>query len=86
MAVLVWLVVGLAAGMMARMVEEGHESSRWMFHLGPGVLGAIVGGYIGAGIADEGSSIGAGGVFGALVGAVLVLTIAHALARRERQA
>lgn len=86
MAALVWLVVGLGAGMMARMVEVRHESGRWIPHLGPGVVGAMVGGFVGAKIADEGLSLGAGGVFGALIGAVLVLSVAHALAGRERHA
>ncbi len=83
MSILAWIVLGLIAGFIgSKLVNKTGEGI--ILDIVLGIVGAVVGGYVF-------SIFGAGGVSGlnlysllvAVVGAVLVLVIYHALFRRR---
>jgi uncharacterized membrane protein YeaQ/YmgE (transglycosylase-associated protein family) len=83
MSILAWIVLGLIAGFIgSKLVNKTGEGI--ILDIVLGIVGAVVGGYVF-------SIFGAGGVSGlnlysllvAVVGAVLVLVVYHALFRRR---
>ncbi|MFK7987716.1 MAG: GlsB/YeaQ/YmgE family stress response membrane protein [Sandaracinaceae bacterium] len=74
MGLLVWLVLGLVAGALGKFLMPGKDGGGWLVTIGLGIVGAMVGGYVG-------SLFGLGSVTGlnptsvglATGGAVLVL-------------
>ena len=84
MGIITWLVLGLIAGFIASKIVN-HTGSGIIMDIVLGVVGALVGGFIF-------SFFGAGGVTGfniysalvAIVGAVVVLFLYHAIAGRRR--
>ncbi|MDH7489961.1 MAG: GlsB/YeaQ/YmgE family stress response membrane protein [Anaerolineae bacterium] len=83
MGILSWIVVGLIAGYLAKLVLPGRERGGILTTLLLGIVGGVVGGYIG-------SFLGLGTVTGinlwsillAFGGAVLVLVVYRALKKR----
>ena len=83
MSILAWLVLGLIAGFIASKIVN-HTGSGLVMDIVLGVVGALVGGFLF-------SLFGAAGVTGfniysmlvAVIGAVTVLWIYHALVRRR---
>ncbi len=86
MSFLVWIVLGLVAGFIGSKIVNKHGDGL-ILDVVLGVVGAVVGGYLF-------NAFGASGVTGlnlysllvAVVGAILVLVIYHALFRRRRNA
>jgi uncharacterized membrane protein YeaQ/YmgE (transglycosylase-associated protein family) len=83
MGILAWIVFGLIAGGIAKLLMPGPDPGGIFVTLGLGVVGAVVGGFIG-------TTLGFGGVtgfnFGSLVIAVLgaiVVLIAYRMIRRS---
>jgi len=85
MGIIAWIVFGLLAGWVAKMLTPGRDPQGCIITMVIGVLGAVIGGFIG-------SWLGFGGVTGfnlksfliAVVGAVLLLALYH-LVRRGRR-
>ena len=83
MSILAWIVLGLIAGFIASQLVNRHGGNL-LLDIILGVVGAVVGGFLF-------NQFGAGGVSGlnlysmlvAVVGAVLVLVIYHAIAGRR---
>ena len=82
MSIIAWLILGLIAGFIAsRIVNKAGEG--FVLDIVLGIVGAIVGGFVF-------SFFGAGGVTGlnlysllvAVVGAIVVLVVYHAVVRR----
>jgi uncharacterized membrane protein YeaQ/YmgE (transglycosylase-associated protein family) len=82
MSIIVWLILGLIAGFIAsRIVNKAGEGV--ILDIVLGIVGAIVGGFLF-------SLFGAGGVTGlnlysllvAIIGAIVVLVVYHAIVRR----
>ena len=82
-AIVIWLLIGLVVGGLAHLLVPGRNRIGIILTIGVGIVGAIVGGFIG-------SKLGLGGVDGfnlwsillAVIGAVIVLVIYNAVARR----
>ena len=79
MGIIIWLAIGLAAGIVAKAVTPQQEKGGWVSSIGIGIVGAIVGGFL-AGI------LGLSNIFGnniisdlvvAVAGAILVLWLYH---------
>jgi uncharacterized membrane protein YeaQ/YmgE (transglycosylase-associated protein family) len=76
MSILAWVLLGLIAGALAKFILPGKAPSGWLWTIGIGILGALVGGFIG-------HSLGFGDIHGfdlrsialAVGGAVLCLFI-----------
>lgn len=85
MGILSWIILGLIAGALAKFIMPGNQSSGWIITIVLGIVGAVVGGYIG-------TALGWGDVNGfnfrsilvATVGALLVLWIYSMVSRGSR--
>ena len=84
MGIIAWIVFGLLAGWVAKLLMPGSDPQGCIITMVIGVLGAVIGGFIG-------SWLGFGAVTGfnlksfliAVVGAVLLLALYHLLRRRR---
>ena len=84
MGILTWILIGLIGGLGARFILK--RSFSWMMTIGLGILGAMLGGYIGTllGLGDvDGFSIGS--VALAVGGTVLVFILYEALVKFRDQ-
>ena len=76
MGILTWIILGLVAGAIAKLLHPGPDPGGWIASLVIGIVGAVVGGFLF-------NLIGMGGVSGfniwsilvAVVGAVISLAI-----------
>jgi len=83
MGILTWIVLGLVAGVVAKMIMPGRDPGGIIITIVIGIAGAIIGGFIG-------TQLGFGGVSGfdlrslaiAVGGAVLLLFLHRMLKRR----
>ena len=83
MAILWTIVIGLVAGVIAKLlVRTRNEPSGFVFTALLGVVGAIVATFLGQAIGWYGPDDGAG-LIGATVGAVLVLLVWGAITRNR---
>jgi uncharacterized membrane protein YeaQ/YmgE (transglycosylase-associated protein family) len=82
MGILTWIIFGLIAGALAKLIMPGNQSNNWFTTIILGIVGAVIGGFIA-------SSIGWGSVDGfnfrsmlvAIGGALLLLWIYSLLSR-----
>jgi len=85
MGFLAFLLLGLIAGAIAKAILPGRQAGGWLVTLGVGVVGAILGGWIGSLIFGG----GLGDFFDlrtwllSILGAVIVLLIFSAISRRS---
>jgi uncharacterized membrane protein YeaQ/YmgE (transglycosylase-associated protein family) len=82
MGVLGWIILGLVAGAIAKVLHKGHEPGGLLGTLVVGVAGALVGGFIAAavGIGGIGSFFSLGTWLIAIAGALLLLAVYSTLA------
>jgi uncharacterized membrane protein YeaQ/YmgE (transglycosylase-associated protein family) len=74
MSILAWIVVGIIAGWLARMVIPGEGPAGLLGDLVIGVVGAVVGGWIFGYFGHPGATgVNIGSIVVAFVGAVIVL-------------
>ncbi|HEY9599637.1 MAG TPA: GlsB/YeaQ/YmgE family stress response membrane protein [Cyanophyceae cyanobacterium] len=71
MGIIAWIVLGLIAGAIAKAIYPGHQGGGIFATIGLGILGALVGGYLGQVL------LGTGG--GATVGALTIPSIIFAI-------
>ena len=74
MGILGWIIFGLIVGALAKFVMPGKDPGGWIITTLLGIVGALVGGFLGRmlGLYKEGEPAG---FVGAFLGAVLVLWI-----------
>ena len=82
-----WLIIGLIAGAIARLIMPGRDAMSWVATMLLGIVGSIVGGLIswaiwGADTARNGGFHPAGLIL-SIVGAVVVLWIWRMIGRRS---
>jgi uncharacterized membrane protein YeaQ/YmgE (transglycosylase-associated protein family) len=82
MGIIGWLILGLVAGAIARLLVPGRDPMGWGGTLLLGLAGSLVGGFL-ANVLFNDTAVG---LFGSVVGAVIVLLAYNAWARRERVA
>jgi len=72
--ILGWIIFGLIVGALARLIMPGKDPGGWIVTTLLGIVGAVVGGFLGRmlGLYQEGEPAG---FLGALIGALLVLWI-----------
>lgn len=73
MGILAWLVLGLIAGALAKLIYPGHQGGGIFATIGLGILGALVGGYVGQAL------LGSSGAAAASVGALSIPSIIFAV-------
>lgn len=80
MGLLAWIVVGLIAGWLAKMVVPGREPGGFFATLSIGVVGAIIGGWIWNLFGATGATgINPGSILVAFIGSVVLLMLYHAV-------
>lgn len=88
MGIIGWIILGLIAGAIAKAVLPGTQGGGWIITLILGVVGAVLGGFIGSQV----FGIGLEGFFSiqtwllAIGGAILVLLIYGLVTRGSRRA
>ncbi|MBW7857995.1 MAG: GlsB/YeaQ/YmgE family stress response membrane protein [Leptonema sp. (in: Bacteria)] len=82
MGIFSWIVMGLLAGVVAKLIMPGKDPGGWIVTILIGIIGGFIGGYIG-------NLLGFGGMTGfslksflLAVGGSLILLFAYRLAKR----
>jgi uncharacterized membrane protein YeaQ/YmgE (transglycosylase-associated protein family) len=81
-----WILFGLVAGAVARMVVPGRQASGCLATLAVGIAGALLGGFLGGLILDQDVELGwdLGPFLLAVGGAILLLLLLDLLSARRR--
>ena len=79
MGILVWLLVGLIAGALARLLVPGKDPMGWLGTLILGLVGSLVGGFLGNLIFGGELDVSAAGIIGSVIGAIIALLAYRAL-------
>lgn len=89
MDIIAWLVLGLIAGAIAKLIYPGHQGGGIFATIGLGILGALLGGYLGQVLLGSGSAAAAsagalslGSIVFAVLGALLLIFIWGLITRR----
>lgn len=80
MDILGWLIVGLVAGLLARLVVPGKDAMGLVGTIVLGLVGAALGGWLAEVLFDD-SAIG---IVGSTIGAIIVLLVYRAVTRSSR--
>ena len=80
MDVIVWLLVGLVAGALARLLVPGKDPMGWVGTLVLGLVGSLIGGFIGGLFAGGDQDLNPAGLLGSVLGAVVALLVYRAVA------
>ena len=82
MGVLGWIIFGLVVGVVAKLMTPGRDPGGFIVTILIGIAGALLGGYLGkaAGWYREGDPVG---FVVAVLGAVVLLLLYRAIARRQ---
>lgn len=83
MGILIWLLIGLIAGALARFLVPGKDPMGVLGTMVLGLIGSLVGGFLGNLISDREFDVTAAGLFGSVIGAVVALLIYRALKDRR---
>jgi uncharacterized membrane protein YeaQ/YmgE (transglycosylase-associated protein family) len=70
-----WLIIGLIAGALARLIMPGKDPMGVLATIVLGIVGSIIGGLVSSLIWRSDSGFHAGGLFLSLLGAIIVLWI-----------
>ncbi len=84
-ALLFWIIVGLIAGVLAKIAMPGPDPGGIIVTIIIGIAGAVIGGWL-LGLLGVGGGAGSGGwifsIIAGVVGAVILLTIYRLVANR----
>lgn len=85
MGFIAWIILGLIAGAIARLILPGHQGSGWLGALITGILGALLGGWIGRlmGFSTNDSFFDLATWIFAIIGGVIVAFIWQAITARR---
>lgn len=81
MGILVWLLIGLIAGALARLLVPGRDPMGWLGTLVLGLVGSLIGGFLGNLIFGGELEISAAGIIGSIIGAIIALLAYRAMKR-----
>ena len=87
MGILAWLVLGLIAGALAKLIYPGHQGGGIFATIGLGILGALVGGWLGQTLLGTSAGATAGAlsipsIIFAIIGAMILIFIWGLVTRR----
>jgi uncharacterized membrane protein YeaQ/YmgE (transglycosylase-associated protein family) len=76
MAIIVWLIIGLIAGAVARLLVPGRDPMGWLGTLALGLIGSLVGGLLAVAVTDRTlDEYSASGLLGSIIGGVVALIV-----------
>ena len=84
MGIVLFLVVGLVAGFIARWLVPGPDPMGWLGTLVLGIIGSLVGGTLAALVFGGTLELSPSGLVGSIIGAVIVLLIWRAMGGERR--
>ncbi len=79
MGLIVFLVIGLIAGFIARALVPGPDPMGWLGTMILGIIGSFVGGTLAALFFGGTLDISAAGLVGSIIGAIIVLLVWRAM-------
>ena len=83
MGIIVFLIVGLIAGFIARALVPGPDPMGWLGTMILGIVGSFVGGTLAALVFGGTLDLSASGLVGSIIGAIIVLLIWRAMGSRR---
>jgi uncharacterized membrane protein YeaQ/YmgE (transglycosylase-associated protein family) len=83
MGIIVFLIVGLIAGFIARALVPGPDPMGWLGTMILGIVGSFVGGTLAALVFGGTLELSASGIIGSIIGAIIVLVIWRAMGGRR---
>lgn len=81
MAILGWIVFGIVVGIVAKLLMPGRDPGGIVITMLLGIIGAVVGGFIGRAMGFYGPNQAAGFLM-SVVGAIVLLALYRVVARR----
>jgi uncharacterized membrane protein YeaQ/YmgE (transglycosylase-associated protein family) len=84
MQIVWWLLIGLVAGALARLLVPGRDPMGWGGTLVLGLVGSLVGGFLGDLIGGGNDDFSPAGLLGSILGAIVALLIFRAAVSRRR--
>ncbi|HEY3211417.1 MAG TPA: GlsB/YeaQ/YmgE family stress response membrane protein [Actinomycetota bacterium] len=84
MNIIWWLIIGLIAGAVARLLVPGRDPMGVLGTLALGLVGSLIGGFLGYLLAGAEGAFSPAGLIGSIIGAVIALLIHRSAARRRR--
>ncbi len=82
--VIVWLLVGLVAGALARLVVPGRDPIGLWGTILLGLVGSVIGGLIGNALVEGDQDFSPAGLLGSILGAIIALLVWRAVTGRRR--
>ena len=83
MGIIVFLIVGLIAGFIARALVPGPDPMGWLGTMILGIVGSFVGGTLAALVFGGTLDLSASGIIGSIIGAIIVLLMWRAMGGRR---
>jgi uncharacterized membrane protein YeaQ/YmgE (transglycosylase-associated protein family) len=83
--VLWWLIIGLLAGAIARLLVPGHDPLGFVGTVALGLVGSLIGGFLGDLLQPGRQAFSPAGLLGSIIGAVIALFIYRSVTRRRRR-
>jgi uncharacterized membrane protein YeaQ/YmgE (transglycosylase-associated protein family) len=83
MDIVVWLLVGLIAGAIARFLVPGRDPMGWLGTIVLGLVGSLIGGFLGDLFTSGDQDFSPAGLIGSIIGAVVALLVYRAVSRRS---
>lgn len=83
MTVIWWIIIGLLAGAIARLLVPGKDPMGWLGTLVLGLIGSLIGGFLGNVLFGGDFDVSAAGLIGSIIGAVIALLIYRAARGRS---
>ena len=86
MGIIGFIIVGLIAGFVARAVVPGNDNMGILPTILLGMVGSFVGGLLGSIFADGPMQLGAAGIIGSIIGAIIALVVYNMVTGRKKVA
>ena len=83
MGLILFLLIGLVAGFIARALVPGPDPMGWLGTMVLGLVGSFVGGTLAALLFGGTLEISASGLIGSIIGAIIVLLVWRAMSGRR---
>lgn len=82
MEIIIWLLVGLIAGAIARFLVPGDDPMGWVGTIILGLVGSLIGGFLANLLFAGEADISPSGIIGSIIGAIIALLIYRAMRTR----
>lgn len=82
MGLIMFLLIGLVAGFIARALVPGPDPMGWLGTMVLGIVGSLVGGTLAALLFGGSLEVNAAGLVGSIIGAIIVLLIWRSIGSR----